>query len=91
VACESLIYRGVDSSKWACVKDGVSRAYGLSIDSDLGEASERGFTLKWRYDASEQSLVVQCTKKPFVVSCGMGKNRLTDEFKKCGIPAPDRV
>ena len=52
MACEQLIYPGVDSSKWACVKDAVSRAYGLSIDSNVGEASEHGFTLEWRYDAS---------------------------------------
>jgi hypothetical protein len=91
VACDPVTYSGVDPSKWACVKDGVNRAYGLSIDSDLGEASERGFTLKWRYDATEQSLLVQCSKKPFLVSCGMVMKRLNDEFEKCGIAAPDRV
>jgi hypothetical protein len=90
VACEQLIYPGVDSSKWACVKDAVSRAYGLSIDSNVGEASEHGFTLEWRYDASDESLVVQCTQKPFFVSCGMVTKRLHDEFEKCGILAPDR-
>jgi hypothetical protein len=91
VACDPVTYPGVDSSKWACVKDVVSRAYGLSIESDLGEASERGFTLKWRYDASEQSLLVQCTKKPLLISCGMVKKRLTDGFEECGITASDRM
>jgi hypothetical protein len=85
MACERVVYPGVDASKWACVKDAVRRAYGLSIESDLGEASERGFTLKWRYDASDQSLVVQCTKKPIFVSCGMVKNRLNNAFEGCGI------
>jgi hypothetical protein len=85
VACESVTYPGVDSSKWACVKDVVSRAYGLSIDSDSGEASKRGFTLTWRYDPSEQSLVIQCTQKPIFVSCGMVKQRLDDASEQCGI------
>src|SRR3954466_12986557 len=91
MACEAVTYAGVDSSKWACVKDVVSRSYGLSIDSDVGEASEQGFTLKWRYDPSEQSLVVQCTKKPIFVTCGMVTKRLSDGFQECGIAAPDRA
>jgi hypothetical protein len=86
-----VIYSSVDSSKWTCVKDVVSRSYGLSIGSDAGEASERGFTLKWRYDPSEQSLLVQCTKKPIFVTCGMVTKRLTDGFGDCGIAAPDQV
>jgi hypothetical protein len=91
VACQPVTYPGVDASKWACVKDAVSRAYGLSIDSDRGEASARGFTLNWRYNAAEQSLFVQCSKKPFVVTCGMVTNRLNTEFEQCGILAPDSI
>ena len=49
---------------------------GIRIDSDHGEASERGFTLAWSYDASAEELHIQCTKKPFVVPCGMVKGRI---------------
>jgi len=86
-----LIYSDVDTSKWACVKEAVNRSYGLSIESDVGEASERGFTLKWRYDPAEQRLVVECTKKPVFVSCGMVAKRLTGGFEDCGIAAPERA
>jgi hypothetical protein len=82
-----LYYSGVDSSKWECAKDVVQREYGIRIESDQGEASERGFTLKWSYDASAEELHIQCTKKPFVVPCGMVNGRIEDAAGKCGITA----
>jgi hypothetical protein len=90
VACDPLNFSGVDSSKWECAKDVVSGEYGISIDSDQGEASERGFTLKWRYDAIAQELEIQCTKKPFLVPCGMVSGRINDTAAKCGIAAARR-
>jgi hypothetical protein len=82
-----LTYSGVDASKWACAKDVVSREYGISIASDRGEASERGFTLKWTYDAAEQTLQIQCSKKPFLVPCGIVNNRVRAAADKCGLSA----
>jgi hypothetical protein len=85
MACDPLNYNGVDASKWKCAKDVVSREYGIAIDADRGEASERGFTLRWSYDASAQTLQVQCTKKPFVVPCGMVNSRINAAAAQCGI------
>ena len=87
MACDPLTYSGVDASKWACAKDVVSREYGISIASDRGEASERGFTLKWTYDAAEQTLQIQCSKKPFLVPCGIVNNRVRAAADKCGLSA----
>jgi hypothetical protein len=87
VACDPLNYSGVDSSKWECAKEVVRREYGIDIDSDHGEASERGFTLAWSYDASAEELHIKCTKKPFVVPCGMVKGRINDAAGQCGITA----
>jgi hypothetical protein len=87
VACDPLNFSGVDSSMWECAKEVVRGDYGISIDSDQAEASERGFTLKWSYDSSVQTLQIQCTKKPFVVPCGMVNGRIKDAAAKCGITA----
>jgi hypothetical protein len=62
-------------------------AYGVSIESDQREATERGFTLKWSYDANAEQLQIECTKKPFVVPCGMVSGRIEDAAGKCGILA----
>lgn len=85
MACDPLTYRGVGASKWQCVKDLVSREYGITIDSDHGEASKRGFTLRWSYDAVQQALEVQCLKKPFVVGCGKVNDRISDTAAECGL------
>jgi hypothetical protein len=87
VACDPVNYAGVDSSKWECAKEVVKREYGIDIDSDQGEATERGFTLRWSYDARVQELEIQCTKKPLLVPCGMVNGRINDTAAKCGIAA----
>jgi hypothetical protein len=87
VACAVLTYSGVDPSKWACARDTVSREYGIRIDSDHGEASKRGFTLKWTYEAGAQTLQIQCSKKPFLVPCGVINDRINAAADKCGIAA----
>jgi hypothetical protein len=87
VACEPLRYSGVDPSKWACAKDTVSREYGIRIESDGGEASKRGFTLRWTYEAGQQTLEIQCSRKPFLVPCGVVNNRISEAAAKCGIAA----
>ena len=87
MACDSLNYSGVDAAKWACAKDVVSREYGISIDREEGEATKRGFTLQWRYDAGAQTLEVRCSKKPFVVPCGVVNQRIDAAATACGVVA----
>jgi hypothetical protein len=87
MACDPLTYSGVDASKWECAKDVVRREYGIDIGSDSGEASERGFTLSWRYDPSTQELEVHCTDKPFFVPCGTVNGRIESAAAECGISA----
>jgi hypothetical protein len=87
MACDPLSYSGVDSSKWECAKEVVRSEYGITIESDHGEATERSFTLEWSYDANAEQLQIQCTKKPFVVPCGMVNGRIEDAAGKCGITA----
>lgn len=65
----------------------VERDYRIRIDSDQGEASESGFTLKWTYDAGAQTLEIQCTDKPFFVPCGMVSSRIKDTAARCEIVA----
>lgn len=87
MACDPLTYSRVDPSKWACAKDTVSREYGIRIDSDRGEASKRGFTLKWAYEAAEGTLRIECSKKPFLIPCGVINDRINAAAEKCGVEA----
>jgi hypothetical protein len=76
VACDPLRYAGVDASKWAQAKDLVAREYGIRIESDSGEASKKGFTLKWTYEPSEQTLQLHCSDKPFLILCVAVNDRI---------------
>jgi len=87
VACDQLLYADVDGSKWARVKDAVGRAYGMTIDSERGQAARRGFTLKWTYDPTAQTLQIQCSKKPFFVSCRKVNDRIKHMAEECEITA----
>jgi hypothetical protein len=87
VACDQLLYAGVDASKWASVKEAVGRAYGMTIDSERGEAAKRGFTLKWTYDPSGQTLQIQCSKKPFIVPCSKVNDRIKQLADECELTA----
>ena len=87
VACDQLSYAGIGESEWASVKDAVDRAYGMTIDSDRGEASKRGFTLSWTYDPSGQTLQIQCSEKPFFVPCSAVNDQIKQMADECGITA----
>lgn len=52
--------------------DGLAQkpsAAGIAISGPHGEASKEGFTVSWNFDPARQVLDLQCTKKPFVVTC----------------------
>ena len=85
MSCDRLTYVGVDAPTWAQVKHAVGGEYGITIEPDSGEASSRGFTLRWTYDASAQTLEVQCLLKPFFVPCATVKKRIEDIAVQCKI------
>ena len=86
-ACDALTFSGVDGSKWTCAKDLVQREYGIRIGSDQGQASAKGFTLNWNYNAGQQTLRIQCTDSPWFAPCGLISGRIRSTASKCGITA----
>jgi hypothetical protein len=85
VACDPLRYDGVDASKWAQAQETIGSEYGISVDSERGEQSKSGFTLKWIYDSAAQTLEIQCLDKPFLIPCGVVNNRIAALADQCGM------
>lgn len=85
MSCDPVKYSQVDASQWACVKALIGREYGMHFESHHGEASQRGFTVRWAYDEREQTLCVECSNKPFFVPCGTVNKRIRDAAAECGI------
>jgi hypothetical protein len=72
---------------WERLRDLIGQQYGIAVESDTGEASKRGFTIEWAYDAGEQMLEVRCTKKPFLVPCGTVNKHIEDMAEQCRVAA----
>jgi hypothetical protein len=85
MACDPLLYSGVDASQWADLRDTIDRQYGIRIDSDRGEASKRGFTLKWAYEPADETLQIQCLEKPFLTPCGVINSFIKGAAQKSGL------
>jgi len=86
VACDPLSYSGVDASIWASLRETIEQQYGIRVDSDDGEASQRGFTLKWVYDPGAQTLEIQCLDKPFIAPCSVVNDYINGAAEKAGVP-----
>jgi hypothetical protein len=85
MACEPLLFSGVDASTLATIKDSLRSAYGVRVDSDRGEQTVRGFTFEWAYEAPEQTLRIVCSHKPMLVPCGVIKSRIEELARKSGV------
>jgi hypothetical protein len=85
MACDPLLFSGVDESKLAAIKSLLSSAYGVRVDSDRGEQTVRGFTFEWAYEASEQTLRIVCLHKPLLVPCGVINGRIGELARKAGL------
>jgi hypothetical protein len=85
VACDPLEYSAVDAAKWAAIKETIDSRYGIRIDTNQGEASKKGFTLKWAYEPGEGALRIQCLEKPFIVPCSVVNNYISGAAEKSGL------
>jgi hypothetical protein len=85
MACDPLLFSGVDASTLETIKDSLRTAYGVRVDSDRGEQTVRGFTFEWAYDASAQTLRIECLHKPLVVPCGLINSRIEELARKNGV------
>jgi len=85
VACDRLTYSGVDASMWGRVRNLIGQEYGIAVEGDAGEASKRGFTIEWAYDAGKQMLEVRCTSKPFLVPCGTVNKHIEHLAAQCRV------
>ena len=80
-SCPELRYANVSANAWQRCKSAVA-SY-VQITGDQGEASSNGVTVKWNYDPAAQTLSLQCTDKPFLVSCGYVNGKIDEAVKAC--------
>ena len=85
MACDPLSFSGVDPSMWAKLKQEIEDKYGIAIDSENGQGSSRGFTVRWDYEPDEGLLEIQCLGKPFVAPCSVVNGYIKSAAEKSGL------
>jgi hypothetical protein len=67
-ACPMLTFNSLSKAAWEELQQ-LGAPYGVVIDTDVGSIDKAGFVAHWNYNAATQTLSVQCTEHPFIVSC----------------------
>lgn len=77
-----LTYNNVTPAAWQCGVQ-LAASYGVTITTNQGKASAKGFTIAWNYDPSAQTLSLQCTDSPFIVPCSLINNFIDEKVHSC--------
>jgi hypothetical protein len=77
-ACASQTFSNITQSQFEAITRKASTLAGAPINGPSGSCSSAGFTVVWDYDPAAQTLVIQCTDSPFLVTCGSINQRIHD-------------
>ena len=80
-ACESQTFSGIDEPTW-------NRLVAKAVEAKLpvssghsGRASQDGFTVRWQYSSSAQTLEIQCLESPWWAPCPMIQAKIAELVK----------
>jgi hypothetical protein len=79
-ACSMLTFTNVAQAAWDNLKQ-IGTNYGVPITSDAGSVSKDGFTVTWNYNAAAQTLAIQCTESPLLVSCSEINSQINNHIE----------
>jgi hypothetical protein len=76
--CAPIKFTEITRERFAAIQGRVEAEAHIEIVGDTGTASADGVTLIWTYSEPAQTLTLQCTAKPFLVTEGYVANKLRD-------------
>jgi hypothetical protein len=82
-ACATQTFTDVTSAVWNCLVQ-KAQSYGITISGNSGQASQDGFTIRWDYDPSGQTLQLQCVDSPWWAPCSTINGKIHDLVDGCG-------
>jgi hypothetical protein len=68
MACAAQHFTGISPERFAALSQ-KAKGSGIDITGDSGTTTKFGVTVTWTYDPQAQELTIQCTEKPFFLSC----------------------
>jgi hypothetical protein len=73
--CPEISFSEVTPEKYQSLL-ATAKSQGLDLSGETGSTTYQGMDFTWRYDASAQSLTIQCAGKPIFVPCSMIESRI---------------
>ena len=80
MSCAAHVFADVTDAHFDRILAKVTKA-GLRVEGHAGEAKKAGFSVRWHFEPHAQRLTLQCTGRPFFISCEQvrdGMCRLVD-------------
>lgn len=77
-ACESQTFTGISESTWNRLVTKAVEAKLPVSPGHSGQASQDGFTVRWRYSSSAETLEIQCLESPWWAPCPMIQRKIEE-------------
>jgi hypothetical protein len=76
-ACAAQTFNNITPDKWLKFQTMASQN-NIPLTGDSGQASQKGFTFSWQYDATSATLIIQCLEHPFWAPCDTINSKVLD-------------
>jgi hypothetical protein len=80
--CTPQTFTGITAAVLACLQAKGAEA-GVPISGNSGTATTMGVTIRWNYDPTSETLVIEATDAPFYVPCSMVHSRVNELINDC--------
>jgi hypothetical protein len=80
--CAAQRFERIGVTVFACLQ-AKGAAAGVPITGDRGQATARGVTMRWDFDAATEVLVIECLDKPFFVPCSTIASTVSELIEGC--------
>ena len=78
MACPAQVFVSITREQFDMIVAKAAAA-GINLTGAMsGEASHADFTVQWHFDAAAATFTVQCTRRPFLATCGMINDRIRE-------------
>jgi hypothetical protein len=89
MSCPPQAFHSVTPAQFARIVEKAAAA-GIRIDGSSGELSHLAITIRWRFESETGVFAVQCTRRPFMVSCAQINSRIKELVGLCQLVADGR-
>jgi hypothetical protein len=75
MSCPAITLSQITAEKYQTLL-ATAQSQGLNLVGVEGSTNYQGMDFTWHYDASAETLTIQCTQKPIFIPCSMIESRI---------------